>query len=261
MPHRIDNTLLRFLPRRELVCMPIGDWVSSSIHAACLSGMQTNCGAHLKLTANGSLSNHQPYATFSLLLTSAGVKAWIVGAASQGVRSVGSTLKLGAGWVAETAGKVTAGKGGAGSPSASAFAADAQPPGDFSIAAGRRQAGGGLGALQFTESAWDQVGWMDGGTFWCGGVYAYPQLLLHMLTLCCCAIWCIAVCCPRGRRLASSTSPLPLLTGTTSGHPPLQAVRQLASGATIQEVVDREMRSIFGNEFDHVGGCATMWVL
>ncbi|KAI7841239.1 hypothetical protein COHA_005076 [Chlorella ohadii] len=78
VPHRIDHTLLRFLPRR--------------------------------------------------------VKSWIVGAASQGVRSVGSTLKLGAGWVAETAGK---------------------------------------------------------------------------------------------------------------------AVRQLASGATIQEVVDREMRSIFGNEFDH----------
>lgn len=35
--------------------------------------------------------------------------------------------------------------------------------------------------------------------------------------------------------------------------PALQAVRQLASGASIQEVVDRQMRSIFGDEFDHVG--------
>lgn len=84
-----------------------------------------------------------------------------MGAATQGVRSVGSTLKLGAGWVAETAGKVTAagGKGSAGGASARAFAGDAAAPGDFSIAAGRQQGGGAqLGAPHITESVWEQVG-------------------------------------------------------------------------------------------------------
>lgn len=88
----------------------------------------------------------------------AGIKAWIVGAASQGVRSVGSTLKLGAGWVADTAGKVAAGKGAACSASASAFAGDAPAAGDFSIVAGRQQGGRGPGAPLITESAWEQVG-------------------------------------------------------------------------------------------------------
>lgn len=91
----------------------------------------------------------------------AGVKAWLVGKASQGVRSVGSTLKLGAGWVAETAGKVAAGKGAAAGPAASAFGGG-PAPGDFSIAAGRPGgvAAGPVGVPHVTESAWEQASGM-----------------------------------------------------------------------------------------------------
>lgn len=159
LPHRIDNTLLRFLPRREL------GWSGST---RCAGGLAQalhvptcHLARHLVATLTPFHALRRQPAPLAIPTPLAGMKAWIVGAASQGVRSAGSTLKLGAGWVAETAGKVTAagGKGGAGGTSASAFAGDTAAPGDFSIAAGKQQGGGAqLGAPHITESAWEQVG-------------------------------------------------------------------------------------------------------
>ena len=168
----------------------------------------------------------------------AGAKAWLAGAATQGVRSVGSTLKLGAGWVAETAGKKAASKAAAAGPTSSAVRS-APAPGDFSIAAGRPGAAAAtaLGAPHVTESAWEQVGaWTSG------------RRLVHPTS-------CLSVArAPfQSQRLFPSAPPrLTPARPAAVPCPPAQAVRQLAGGATMQDVVDGQMRAIFGDQFDRV---------
>lgn len=132
---RIDATLLRFLPARE----PGGGGAGAQGQA----GWQ---GPHRQLLKPTTLALHLP----KRRCLAAGAKAWLAGAAWQGVHGVGSTLKLGAGWVAgQVAGKAAdahkqdvAGDGGAAGPSS------------FSIAAGRAAA---PAAARVMEGAWEQV--------------------------------------------------------------------------------------------------------
>lgn len=120
IPHRTDSTLLRFLPRREFRwCGRVSGHQMQILHPSCA------CGP-------------------------AGIKAWLAGAATTTLTSVGSQIKLGASWVAGAAGKVAGRRG----PDQEGSA-----PGDFSIAAGRQQSHEEdvPAAVRVTQDAWQQV--------------------------------------------------------------------------------------------------------